>query len=578
MAYSVDLYYNTGFDLGNSPDGVGVLTNMAHNTYDSVVLRQNNDISRIRISAEWDDVKKMDYAKIGDVCYFVTQVNMVADKTAEIELQLDSIGTIGVANVRVLDGWCRRRIIPQTQQALENYEGDILPEPWSPMRELVMETQRGIQPTGNSGVYNVVVSTVSLSSASKVARSYEYNPTGVEGGGESCLVPNLNEVPEDRTKVRMVYNGNDIGEFQFPSSCAYDPSSILAGEYTILKSLNDCRSLGVESAITASYMIPAVWVNPSATEVRKVGIYFGQYMTLVNNSAFLTTKFNYKYKDTIENAKVFALYNNFTIVSEASGNSQDYSFSQVYHIGDEAFQVSMWADLSPNGATYCRPHWYYNDAEALFVGTVKGAGWMNMEQRYGEASGRLLNEANVTREATWQKMNANLGMVNTSIGSAGSIAGDTGSAVGGGLSFVGNTLAAGVKLQQNLADMGMKFYQQNYTVAPTINFPYIPSVQSYVGNGFTVIRYRLHDNDVLRFDRFLHMYGESVDEQFFENMFHKKQHFDFLQVDNLNIIVPNAPWGTRYYTDFATRFKGGVRIWHTAPNSEALEIGGNPDA
>lgn len=549
MAYSVELYYNTGFNIENAPDSLAVLNLATKKVFDSVILRQNNDLTQVKLAAEYNDVKNADYAKIGDVGYIVTHVEMVADKTAALSLILDSISTIGVNNVTILDGWCKRRIIPLSQQNLDSYSGDVLPEQWNPQHELQLDIVDDIKPNTTLGDLQLVVCTTNLEWEALIADSYS------DSSGESVVyVPNAPSLTVDKlTEIVMNnYIGTEIGSYRLPSSRIYSTN-----DEDVLTNLNKIRSLGIESAIISSYAIPGCWHTVSHSESD------GGYNKIQNAGGIYSTGLNYKYYNGIENAKVFALYNDFVLYSIASGNNSQYSFSEVYKQGDTELTLVMWADVSPNGCPFCRPKSYYGNTSNPWIGYVKGAEWQNNEIKFDSGSGWRISAATNRREDYYNGLNLGAKLL------------DFGSMVDNPLGYLSGLTSSAFNERQRYTSQDMQWQEQNIIVAPELKFPYSPSIQSFVGNGFSVGRYRLTENDAKRFDTWLHRYGEAVDEKFTSGMFHVKQQYDFLQVSNMNI---KSDWGIRYNIDFCNRFANGVRIWHTLPNQAAMEVGGNADA
>lgn len=549
MAYSVELYYNTGFNIENAPDSLAVLNLATKKVFDSVILRQNNDLTQVKLAAEYNEVKNADYAKIGDVGYIVTNVEMVADKTATLSLTLDSIATIGVNNVTILDGWCKRRIIPLSQQDLNSYAGDVLPEQWKPQHELQLDIIDDIKPSNSNDELKLAVCTADLKWESLVANAYE------DSEGESVVyVPDVPSLATSKLTTVIMYDSNasTVGLYTLPSARIYSTSID-----TVLENLNKLRSLGIESAIISSYCVPGCWNGVTSPGDD------GGYDRLSNAFDKYNTGLNYKYYSGIENVKVFALYNDFVLYSIASGNNTQYSFSQVYSQGDSEFTVVLWADISPNGCPFCRPESYYGNTSNIWTGYVKGAEWQNNEIKFDKGSGWQISAATHRREDYYNALNLGSKLLNF------------GSMVDNPLSYLSGLTASAFNERQRYTSQDMQWQEQNIIVAPELKFPYSPSIQSFVGNGFSVGRYRLTENDAKRFDTWLHRYGEAVDEKFTSGMFHVKQQYDFLQVSNMNI---KSDWGIRYNIDFCNRFANGVRIWHTLPNQAAMEVGGNADA
>lgn len=563
MEYTIRLYYNTGFNIENSPDSITVLTSqpLLSRVFNSIFIRQNMDLATIRIEAEWSNVENADYCIIGDRAYFITGIGMVADNVAEIGLQLDSIATIGTANVTVLDGHCTRRIIPVAEQDITNYEGDVLSEDWRPQHELAMDTVRQVGHT-TGGSVNLIQATVDLNNPKLDADVYQS-----ESGDISVGVPKV-KPPTENTTIGMYIGSDAIGSYRLPTSALFETDSV--DEET----LSNVRGLGIESSILNSYTIPKDYIRT----ISKASDNTVQQIT--NKSVEVnTTNVPYEYFSGIENKKVFALYNRFVLASETSGDTQEYEFNQIYNKGDTSPSWVVWADLSPTGNPYARPKYLYGDTKSYFTGVVKGTQWMNNELKYTEGSGWIKAKADRNWAIAKDMISAGMSLA-TLVATSGA---SMGANVAGGMTaqtaeslatkqIVGGVVRQGIQTGISSID-AIKNYRYNYElVAPEVQFPYAPNLQSFVGNSFIVLRYRLKEADARRLDNYLHRYGESVDQPLRNYMFNKNPKYEYLVADNVQI---KSNKGLRFNQDFCNRLARGVRIWHEIPTPEALNVGGN---
>lgn len=534
MEYTVRLYYNTGFDINNSPDSLTVLTSqpLLSREFPSVYIRQDLDLTTIKIESNWSNVENCDYCILGSRGYFVTGIKMVSDNVAELALELDSIGTIGIGNVTIIDGHCTRRIIPASEQSIENYDGDVLGEEWKPQHSEQLDTVRGVGHT-TGGSLNVIQATADLYNTEMNADVYES-----EAGDISIGVPQIKN-PSTNTTIGMYIGANAVGSYRLPSSALYDadtlPSDVIAR----------VRSLGIESTFLSAYTIPKDYVKT----ISKASD--GTIQQLTNNSKEVqTTATPYEYYSGIENKKVFALYNRFLLVSETSGDSQEFNFNQIYKKGETSPSWTIWADLSPGGVPYARPKYLYGDTASYFTGVVKGSEWQNFELKYNIGSGYALAAQGAGISTVNDLITLGMGLISS-----------------GGAS-VANVYSTGV----GITNRWLEFRNNYKVVSPEIQFPQAPNLQSFVGNSFIVLRYRLGEADARRLDNYLHRYGESVDEPLRDYMFTKNTHYEFLQADNVQI---RSNKGMRLNANFCDRLARGVRIWHTIPTPEALNVGGN---
>lgn len=588
MYYNVRLFYNTGFNQKNIPDSPTLLDSATFTDVEGVYLNQNNDISQITINGEWNGCRNIDYVRVGDtpdpVFYFVTNVSMQADNVVTLSLMLDPITTINITQMEFIDGWCSRRIIPQSQQSIANYQENIIGENWSPTNEFIFETDLPLH--FYSPPKNFVLSTVDLLQTQKIAD--EYKTDMASGSTQSVIIPKLMST-NDFTNFFLSTQDNKIGgitsgAFKYPNSALYD-----FDKPKVKEGIANVRSLGVESAILGSYQIPANWITVSYDSANPEIV-----STITGSSTTYISTLNYEYASNVENKKVFALYNNYTVTGVTSGDSMAYQFSQIFD-NTTSPQFLKFADPTPNGMPYCRPVKYYGKNNGL-MGIVKGSNWLNNQLAFVNQSGALINQRNlamgarqhfsVVQAQNENRLASDVNNIGTSALGMGSNIASTGSPtdilplIGGissGISTLNNTLMYyNMSNAQNLnyaQQIGQAIVNQNL-YAPDIMYPYQTSLQSYLPNDFMIGRYRLTEEDVRRFDNYLHRYGEAVDEPFKKEFMFKKQNYDYIQTSN---ILLKTNMGVRYNQLAEDVFNNGVRIWHTLPSTTALQTGNNPD-
>ena len=587
MYYNVRLFYNTGFNQKNIPDSPTLLDSATFTDVEGVYLNQNNDISQITINGEWNGCRNIDYVRVGDTpdpCfYFVTNVSMQADNVVTLSLMLDPITTINITQMEFIDGWCSRRIIPQSQQSIANYQENIIGENWSPTNEFIFETDLPLH--FYSEPKNFVLSTVDLLQTQKIADEYKTDMAG--SSTQSVIIPKLMSTT-DFTNFFLATADNKIGgitagAFKYPNSALYDFS-----KPKVKEGIANVRSLGVESAILGSYQIPANWITVSYDSVHPEIV-----SSITGASTTYISTLNYEYASNVENKKVFALYNNYTVTGVTSGDSMTYQFSQIFD-NTTSPQFVKFADPTPNGMPYCRPVKYYGKQNGL-MGIVKGSNWLNNQLAFANQSGSLINQRNLAMGARQHfsvveaqnenRLASDVNSIGTSALGMGTNIASTGSTdilplIGGistGISTLNNTLMYyNMTNRQNLnyaQQIGQAIVNQNL-YAPDIMYPYQTSLQSYLPNDFMIGRYRLTEEDVRRFDNYLHRYGEAVDEPFKKEFMFKKQKYDYIQTSN---ILLKTNMGVRYNQLAEDVFNNGVRIWHTLPSTTALQTGNNPD-
>lgn len=569
--------------------------------------------------------------------YFVTAITMISTTVASLSLVVDALGTIGINNLSGIDAWCKRRIVRIDEQDLQSYQyGNLIQEDWAPENALEMDTAMNILGVDTAnGFRNVVLSVSDLTEADDLA--VKYKEAGA-GSTDYVLVPQLDPVPANQQCLMAMFTEYDQdnpptvptagtprqittaeateSSYFYPMAAAYKSNT-----FDCQVMLQTVRSLGVESSIIASYQVPVAYMDETTTTVstqdpsgntRSIIV----YTSLTGRAYHVNTGLYFEYIDpstyAVENKKVFAQYQTFEIVSIASGGLAQYKFEDLHKPASNpnpytVFQCMVWANPAPNGKPYCRPFYYMGNAKNMWQGTVEGAEWQQAQIRWAGSSGAGKHYLDQDWAAGTQSIQsaANRAIAGLAVGAA--LLGFTGTGGTGAstlerhISKSGNIVTnrnIGEQVKRgaeffNKADLGTsnaianemdivearrERYRANLNaMIPDIAYPYTANIQSFVGNDFTVNRYRLTLNDVKRFDEYLHKYGESVDEPFNVAHFTDKVKYNFVQLSNVNMPdVLNVPLWLK--TLASTVLEAGVRIWHAKPTKAALVVGGNADA
>lgn len=629
---TIKLYKNTGLNGSNVIDSVSVMWNSpsSYGFNDVITLTgtfplvQEKGLAELKIETTWEEVNAVDYLIVMSPyvqgtphCgYFVTGITMISTTVASLSLIVDALGTIGISNLSGIDAWCVRRIVKNVDQDLQTYStGNIIPESWTPSNPLEMDTVVDILRTAahsdddRDGEWEIVIASADIQDTDNLAESYTDSSSG-----DKVLVPQLK--PIDTSKLLQMtmyttYNYHVVQQvgsghvrrtisssaemtpksFRYPDSMGYN-----LGVTTVYQGVQKMRSLGVENVIVASYSVPKIYA--AATSLSG-----GEVNDIEGLAYHVNTGIEFEYYSGIENKKVFALYNVFEIASIASGNMSQYKFEDLCKPSDTnyaytQFQCIIWANPIPNGKPFCRPAYYMGNTENLWTGVVEGAQWLQTQIRYNMNSGAARNlirgGERLTRESILNLNNmikknaadiATFGVSSAAdIGAAYmnyDVSKGLGAAVGTGASAINKSINMYQERDQFNRELanGLEQLKLDYAaeLVPDIAYPYTASVQSFVGNDFTVNRFRLSLNDARRLDAYLHKYGESVDEPFDVAHFTDKVKYNFVQLANVSMPeVLNVPlWLKNLAT---TVLEAGVRIWHTKPTKAALLVGGNADA
>ena len=589
MVATVKLYYNTGLNPGNCLDSLSKLDTLGFTSREcpQVAILQDRGRVDIRINISYDNVKDADYCKINNVGYWVIGIAMLNENVASLSLQQDFITTIGVSNITILGGWCTRRCVTD-----DTIFSNVLPENFVPMHELVVdgctEISNGVS---NSGHVNVLLSNINLLDLEAVAEAY----TDIDDN--KVLVPQLPSVSGGNTLYTFHPNGTATYTTNIAMTTAYNPNNS-----AVLDGVKKLRSLGIESAIGASYQIPSQWVSAEESG--------GVYTLLVDNwrhsSSSLSTKWG-----SYKNNKVYSgQFQTVVCYSICSGERTEFS---VEDIVDNSGNINwtLFADVRYNGYPACKPTYFKSKSNDSQFGVIKGAGWQQTPFMYNTASGYDVTASNLTRDLKYRdqvrtqqsfvdiptRLTSAVTGASSSIGSyvgavnSAQVYSELPSVQGSpaqynfsmgaqltGLNAI-NSMVNSIGqnssyLLSNLMDCNNS-YRQWLTgltdaarqLKPEIQFPMIPQLQDFLGNKFYEMRYRLADVDMQRFDNYLTAFGYAVYEPLTKDCFGGRTNFNFVQANDVNI-KSNFPL---YINSGAIdQIQAGVRIWHTAPSRDKL--------
>lgn len=606
MIATVKLYYNTGLTPSNCLDSITKLDSLGFESRScpSVAILQDRGRVNIKINMQWDNVKDADYCVINNNGYWITGIGMLNENAAQLELQQDYLTTIGIDNINIVAGWCTRRHVTN-----DTLWSNTIDEPFTPSSILKVDGMNEINNGGGSGHINILLCNIELDSLEDVAKAYTHVVTDATGSTseDSVLVPQLPSSSGDYTKYYShPFGVSNILSTTIPVTTAYNPNSEETREQ-----LSQVRSLGIESAVGASYQLPNYWVNDVSEDSTN------KYATLTDNWGIITSKISPTW-GSYKNKKVYSgQFQKYIAYSICSGDKAEFDVEDIIN-SNGGISWLMFADLRYSGYPSCRPSSFKGNTNNSMIGLIRGANWQQTPFMYTQASGTALAAAGVaqnsveTLRGTVQQVPAQLGNMAMTIAPAAmtlngmnaattaeaashlGIAGSGGlSAVqytnlrnaglaynsqivagmyGAGLMNMGsglNSTAAGwVNTAFNIGHNTLVGMQNAVTnLIPQIQFPIIPQLQDYVGNKFYEMRYRLSDADMTRFDNFLTQFGYAVSEKLTSDCFKGRTHFNYIKATDVDIKA-NAP--TYLRMGAITQIEAGVRVWHTIPTTDAL--------
>lgn len=558
--YPVKLYYNTGFDSINIPDSPLLLGLSLNKNFPAIWILQDLDIIQVKINAKWSDIEGADYCVINNKYYFITNVVQENINVALLQLELDAITTIGLANISVNSGWCTRRHVTDDTPFSNTIE-----EPFTPTEIGVTDFQE--IPVNTDVSWVIMGSTVSLDEIPEIAKTFEDIKTK-----KSVTIPLITPV-ENGTTVKMYTNISTIMEQELPNLALYNLKRE-GFEEKYKEIIQILRSLGIESAITCCYVLyPIAQLEAEYNSGDNSSI-----KTLTSRiQAHQMNNLEYKW-ETVSNNKVYAgQFNKYTVYSVCSGDKQDFYASQIKGV-DDVFAPSfvVWLDASPLGRSYCRPEFYEGnsgmDGLDAFIACTQGSTWLNTPVLLSGASGSTLNTINADFKNN-QQLAATLASTIGAVGSAASmvaVAGalaSTGVGIPAAIGAIGTAASAAVNVGNSINQMQKTTFDvqvANNLRAPEVKFPVTDSLQAFVGNGFYVTRTRLSHADTVRFDRFLTMYGYAVSEPLNTLSWVGREYFNYIKATDVSLNVPvNIPLRVKLKAE--AQIMNGVRIWHVKP-------------
>lgn len=596
MTCNILLFKNTGFDLVNIPDSANlVLNNFPYITANFVYLKQNIELTKIKIEKNYEDLKDIDYCVIGEVFYFVTGILMLNNNVCEISLKEDSLTTLSATGgYEILDGWCTRKHVNEDVI----FENNI-PEDFQPALPFVTENYRMAHTINYNNSINLVLSTVDLTSTDLLkAEVFVGDSTQSD---YTVTVPKLPPIANETIIGMHLYNGLNPSqpetiETKYPNIGIFDFDNIV-----VQSAIRTLRSLGLESVIVGCYKVPTEYIFSIIRESELEGSqFYGRINSIISdyNYGYMVnvedglTNLDYIYTDYIpQNKKVFSQFNNFTIFSPTSGDSHTFEMKDVF-FENSSLDFILTPDISTEGAPVCKPK-YINKQTThkynWFLDSVRGSNWLNTPITMREASGNGINSANyaITKaqgQANWdrQQFKTDISPLSNLFGNLGAISGAVSSK--GEISVGGMLGAANTNLQwdvdenaRRMQDAGREYQVKTLAfettqniVPPSIVFPQNFSLQMYYGNIFYATTLRLHIEDLKRFDKYLTRYGYKVSEPLTKETFFGREYFNFVEAIGVTIVSDSSFASRERRINAAKQLEGGVRFWHVVPSIKNL--------
>lgn len=564
MTFNIVCFKSTGFNLIDIPYNADIITNnFDPHSFEAVWLLQNKGLAEIRIKATWDEIDGADYCVVQrpgvDVWYFISKIEMLNENCCKLSLNMDAITTIGLNRLHQITGWCSRRHVKDDE--LMKY---TLPEPWVPSTELILEplSKISLDPETTVSDTTFIGCTFNLAGEFRDADFYitpEPDPNTQEY--PSVVVPNCPGYEGGKnkdTRITMVYPDNTSNFNRIPATRLFELSAVA-------DNINKARSLSLDTGIVASYKIPGEYHNPTASEP-------DGYDRIANRAGYVASTLVYEYAKNVINKKVFASFNTYTLLSICSGDSKEFQADEIYHPGDKAPRIAVWADLSPEGNPFFRPEYYLNNNTDFFMNCIQGSPWQNTPIAFATQSGSKFAIKELGSQNLQQITNMGLGSAQAALAGA-SAANPLTMSEGIDSAFEGARIATDAAFQW--ARNQRAFEQSQVWVTPEIVFPLAHSIQNFIGNCAYLAQKHLSPNDVKRFDRFLSMYGYAVDEPLTIQCFNSRTNYSYVKGVEVNIKADQSMWIRNIAEQQITN---GVRVWKVPVNPDLYDVPNPPIA
>lgn len=587
----VRIYRNTGYNNSNIPDSPALLNQAPYSDLPALQINQERFLSAIRVRTDWNTVRGCDYCRVSygydsddtTMYYFVDYVRMVATDVAELSLTPDFFTSGGgIAGFSIEDGITERVHVSDDRYGRWNSDDPLL----APSE--AMQLKSHWWKPGNSSV--VAVETTlnpGITARKKQAVKYE----AIEGEEEpsdrdqTVLVPlawpnHINTKFKVPIASRATNRGTALYVTYSDIALESHPAGTQSAEMQHLASL---RSLGLDQAILSQVKYPTAFISfdpATATDDQVILI------SLDGKNGQVSSDIKFAQFDCRNNLINYSNFTKYGIMS-CAGEGAEFDPSDLYNYEstESAPKVRYIADPNPDGKPYFRYSTVNFDGstDGFWRNCISGMPWKQVPLVFTGASGseinkiKFQNNLDLGRYDRAHEKRSNYIDFGTKSAFAGIpsgkdpvsiLTGVLGGGVGAMKSWMGEGESNLKYLQQRtneLADLEIA----NNVVVPTVNFPFNSDVmRDAYGNGVFCYRYIYTNNDVKRIDKLLTMYGYKVTKALEIDDFSNRRYFNFIKCANITLGAASSKRRPRWFLDgAAAQLRDGVRIWHTAPNS-----------
>lgn len=568
--YTITTWSNTGFDSINIPSSPAILDSMSSVDFPALDLLQNDGLSSVSIRGTWDNVKNIDYLKIGNIYYAVVSAPvMTSYDVARLSILPDYITSSGgISALHYTDGMVERAIF-------ENDEWGYFPEndsylaPALPLQLKMGQFVGG----GFSSVTTVCESTIDLKAlADCFDASGKFNGKGITfhdvASSQQVTIPYTEGVKNFSLYTSL--NRNVLS----PGTKLYD-----SGNAKVKKALGALRAIGAESAIVSQTAYPKDLIDVTANSDGEV--------TAVAAKALdeKTTGLPFIYDSSIPMCLCYSNYCKYGIMTSSGSKMEAPPLMLAPANGAGSASVTVHCDPRPDGKPYFRFSEISGDSSdyGFWLGAVDGSRWASVPLIWSEPSNSYqsqisydLSAASSSLENYYQqqsyfiKQGTNLA---NSVGSMidygmkGNLPGMAIAGVQGALNNYANALAEENRGNQRDVQRQKELYDYQISqniVTPSIQCPFNASmIRDYYGNGAFTYRYEYHPWDKARLTKIIHRFGNKKTQALKQNIIYVgKDGYGYLKARGVQV-SNHMP---RFWKDgIAEQFNAGVRYWDKKP-------------
>lgn len=595
------IYFGTLYDDLNVPYANAQIENEATKKIEvqTAVVWQTTWLSTIRINVEsYQDIVGAQYVKIvetvpemlmGAHWYTVVGYVQVSNKTVELGLLYDPLLTIGIFNIKTINGTLRRwSVADDTPWKYAKSE-----EPLSQIDKYDYSYFRyrcdNSSGSGTRTTYPLVGFPCDLTIAPIVTKYVHPDETTSEREYTKVMPASISTIFNSSIGID--------GSISFVDNLLYHEWNMLNLSFSTNANYDALIGLGVNMP-HRGYMLPSSdlieigWEDPQAIYNRKA-ILITADTQYVNNNIPLRTENGYNNAKTADIGNIFQLYN------EISGD-----LCEINGIDMDDTDLIVMVNPYWDGFFAARFASYYHSTGG-YAGLVKSAGYQEFNPVSSNALGATLRgienaiaieSVNLTHDNQQRLLDASRENANRSnlFALGDSLAGGLSSVRygngGGTLSSIANMIGAGITEQNSVNLYNTNVQNLNNTRALQLNHlnvmgnigklgaPPVKMLGSSIAaaNAYTFVvrKSSLSDFDRRRLDRFFTAYGYNVDSEILNSpaQLATRSRFTFVMADNVNILAQNSSDEMTRIRDWMTvqsireRFSSGLRIWKVTPD------------